>query len=262
MENKKLIKAIQHSTQIAYQSQTERILLSNKITKRYREENHQGSVEKRNPIYGVEEDPKTMKKILEAIHKGELPEKTKQDVEEYNAKLDEEKENFLSIRPLIEGTKIYQEYLSKYPLLETSTMGVIIGWLDIEKAKFPSSFWNYAGLVPPKKKTPNQETSKLNNLQAIPLEIATTYNPFVRAKLVGELGRTLLLPGSPWLETYRSYKKRVSGEPKHTIRSSSHLHNMSARFTIKEFLKDLHINWRRIEGLPTPTPFPQKCQVA
>lgn len=258
MEDIKLKKAIQRSTQFAYQTQTERILLSNKITRSYREKNHQSDVEKRDPIYGLEEDPKTMQKILEAIPSGELSEEMIRVTRQYTSKLEEENDAFECVRPLIEATKIYQEYFSNYPFLETGTMGVIIGWLDIEKAKFPSSFWNYAGLVPPKRKDPHQKETKLSSLQNIPREMASTHNPFVKAKLVGELGKSLLLPKSPWLETYRSYKEKVSAETDRNIRSSNHLHNMSARFTIKEFLKDLHVNWRRIEGLPEPTPYQAK----
>lgn len=256
MENPRLKKAIKKATQLAYDKQVERIQLSNKITRKYKAQKQLDTGEKKNPIYGVEEDNPLLQNLLN--QKEELPEEEKTLLEKYLLKQKEEEEAFDCIKPLIQQTKIFQEYLSKFPGFQTGIIGVLIGWLDIQRAKYPSSFWNYAGLTPPK--TTKKSESTVKSFQDLPKEVGSTHNPFVKAKIIGELGKILIQENSPWAKTYTDYKTKIANDPKKIIRSRNHLHNMAARFTIKRFLKDLHIEWRRIEGMPEPIPFQKRTQ--
>jgi hypothetical protein len=51
---------------------------------------------------------------------------------------------------------------------------------------------------------------------------------------------------------YYDYKSRIerSQKPEHQGKTPSHIHNMSVRYAAKEFLRELYVVWRHLEGLP------------
>ncbi len=74
------------------------------------------------------------------------------------------------------------------------------------------------------------------------------YNAFLKTKLIGVLGTSLLKCGSPWRSFYDDYKHRKAsagwGE------SDGHRHNAAIRYMVKHLLIEIHKEWRTIEGLP------------
>lgn len=257
METDLLKKAIQCATKLAYDIQEKRILLSNELTHKFRSRRGISTWDKKDPVYGDEEDPKSMETLVLA-HKGDkepggiIPTQEENDkVQEYLRLKKEEEEAFDAVTPLLSDLKIYKEFLTKEEGLPIGTIGIMIGWFDIHRAPFPSSFWSYAGLNPPKKFEPK----KLSSFDALPGTIGDSHNPYVKAKLVSSLGKALLQEKSRWNNVYNDYKVRAEAKEEKTFRSRSHLHNMAIRYTIKEFLKAFHLAWRRTEGLPEPEAF-------
>jgi len=261
IENEPLKKAIQHATKLAYDLQEKRIALSNEITHKFRARRGSPTWDTKDPIYGEEEDPKSMETLI-LVHKsgkepgGIIP------TQEENSKLEnylhlkkEEEEAFEAISPFLSDLTIYKEFLIKEMTITIGTMGILIGWFDIQRAPFPSSFWSYAGLNPPKKAEPK----KLSSFEFLPPNIGDSHNPYVKAKLVSILGKSLLQDKSQWNKVFNDYKSRAEAKKEKTFKSRSHLHNMALRYTIKEFLKAFHLAWRRAEGLPEPEVF-QKVQ--
>ena len=51
---------------------------------------------------------------------------------------------------------------------------------------------------------------------------------------------------------YYDYKSRIerSQKPEHQGKTPSHIHNMAVRYAAKEFLRELYVVWRHMEGLP------------
>lgn len=259
-------KAIQRATQLAYGEQEKRIRLSNELTKAFRNRKNIKNWVPKDPLYGMEDNPHAMETLVLAHKGGKEPgdliptQEENSKVETYLRLQKDEAEAFEAILPLIETLPIYNEYLAKEPAIPTGILGILIAWFDIERAKYPSSFWSYAGLQPQKneKSKPKQITS----FDDLPNQIGSHHNPFVKAKLVSELGHKLSRNSPRWKTVYDDYKTKIQTQPDKTIRSKSHLHNMAIRYMLKEFLKEYHITWRRIEGLPEPQaytgPRPQK----
>ena len=87
-----------------------------------------------------------------------------------------------------------------------------------------------------------------------------TFSPFIKTKLMGVLAGSFLKANSPYREFYDDYKHRLEsrpdladgvlndkGEPKKGVKA--HRHAMSLRYMIKQFLADLYVEWRTLEGL-------------
>lgn len=101
------------------------------------------------------------------------------------------------------------------------------------------------------------------------------YDPVNRAK-TWNISNQFVMQGDIYRATYDRYKKRKTAErtppekcPKYGINPickkliaegkepscTSHIHNMSRRYAVKEFFKDLWLNWRTLEGLPITEPY-------
>ena len=82
------------------------------------------------------------------------------------------------------------------------------------------------------------------------------YNTAIKGKLMGVLFGVFLKQkdSSGYAQLYREYRARLEQRPdiKASIEAGNKLrvHNMARRYVIQEFLKDLWMAWRQIEGLP------------
>ena len=82
------------------------------------------------------------------------------------------------------------------------------------------------------------------------------YNTAIKGKLMGVLFGVFLKQkdSSGYAQLYREYRTRLEQRPdiKASIEAGNKLrvHNMARRYVIQEFLKDLWMAWRQIEGLP------------
>lgn len=174
-----------------------------------------------------------------------------------------EKTHFTRLGAILKDYSVYSEFLDDVKGIGPAMAGVIISEIDITKAKYPSSLWAYAGLdVASNGAGRSRKAEHLREYEYIDKEgevkakKGITFNPFLKTKLVGVLGSSFLRAGdNKYSQIYRDYKNRLENHSKHAEKSKGHRHNMAIRYMIKQFLVDLHIAWRGIEGLPVTTPY-------
>lgn len=83
-----------------------------------------------------------------------------------------------------------------------------------------------------------------------------TYNPFVKTKLMGVLTGCLIKAKDPvYSKIYYDYKARLDNSPRYEGYTPAHKNMMAQRYMIKQFLRNLHTEWRHLEGLPIYEPY-------
>lgn len=88
------------------------------------------------------------------------------------------------------------------------------------------------------------------------LKRSITYNPFVKTKLMGVLTGCLIKAKDPvYSKIYYDYKARLDNSPRYEGYTPAHKNMMAQRYTIKQFLRNLHTEWRHLEGLPIYEPY-------
>lgn len=240
-----------------------------------------------------------------------------------------EKQHFARFEGVLEGFNIWP-WLKAIPGIHGALAAAIISEFDPHKAKYPSSFWKYAGLdvaddgqgrsrraehliereyetrnfycpacelvvKPPRGKHHHAPWDGEAKPELCPKckepmvkEISTrnsiTFNPWIKSKLMGVLADSFIKQGraytkpqrvemigmsreekkkikpageykSKYAEMYYDYKHRLESNPAHDEKSKGHRHNMAKRYIVKQFLVDLHKEWRALEGLPVSAPY-------
>lgn len=174
-----------------------------------------------------------------------------------------EKAHFYKLGNILEEYPIYSEFLKDVKGIGPAMAGVIISEIDISKAKYPSSLHMYAGLdVAEDGKGRSKRKEHLidveykdrdGNLQT---KKSITFNPFLKTKLIGVLGSSFLRAGdNPYSRIYKDYKHRLENHSIYKDVTKGHRHNMAVRYMIKQFLKDLYVEWRTLEGLEVSEPY-------
>lgn len=201
-------------------------------------------------------------------------------VKGYMDMLESEENNFGNLVHELKKYPIYTEFLLKVKGCGPAMSAVIISEMDPRAAKYPSSFCKYAGLdVVTMVENENGEMQPLAEGEArscrkahlitvpyidssgnVQEKKSVTFKPFLRAKLLGVLGPSFIKAGikkgdNKYGKMYYDYKLRLQNMPKHSTKSKMHLHRMAIRYAVKQFLIDLHIKWRELEGLPVSTPY-------
>lgn len=175
----------------------------------------------------------------------------------------QEDEHFTLLGKVLKGYPIYVQFLEGVKGVGPAMAGVIISEIDIVKARTSSSIWKYAGLdvaddgrgrsrkaehlvdVDYKNKNGEEDTRK-----------SITFNPFLKTKLVGVLASSFLRVGdNKYRQIYDQYKHRLEHRADWLEKSKGHRHNAAMRYMIKQFLVDLYIAWRTIEGLEVSAPY-------
>lgn len=88
------------------------------------------------------------------------------------------------------------------------------------------------------------------------LKRSITYNPFVKTKLMGVLTGCLIKAKDPvYSKIYYDYKARLDNSPRYEGYTPAHKNMMAQRYMIKQFLRNLHTEWRNLEGLPIYEPY-------
>lgn len=160
----------------------------------------------------------------------------------------------------LETEKDIARIVHKLPLWKAFFLGVkgcgpmiaavCVTEFDIRKAPYVSNLWSFAGLAPGKDRKKKGEKCP--------------YNQFLRAKLCGVLGSGFLKANSPYRQIYDDTKHRLesmqwgtpSKNPTDKDRPcAGHQHKAATRRMVKEFLKDLYVAWRTLEGLPVAAPY-------
>lgn len=158
---------------------------------------------------------------------------------------------------------------------------VCIAYLDASKARHVSSFWKYCGVdvVDSTDNDGNVVYDDFGNVVthgrrmvdtemreyiakdgSIKQKKSLTYNPIIKAKLCGVLSGCIIKAGqrfgyNKYEEAYRDYRKRLDNNAKHSDKQDIHKHKMAVRYMIKQFLRDLWVAMREVDGLSVTEPY-------
>lgn len=175
--------------------------------------------------------------------------------------------------------KIIAKEVAKHPLWDAFfadvkgcgplMAAVCIAYFDIHKARHVSSFWKYAGLDTvavekedgtivregrAKKHTEMYEYRAKDG--TIKEKRGLTYNPTLKTKLVGVLGPCFLKkPGCKYEQIYRDYHNRLDNRKDADQLTDAHKFRRSIRYMIKQFVRDLWVVWRAMEGYEVSQPY-------
>ncbi len=175
----------------------------------------------------------------------------------------DENRHFVRLGNVLSEYPIFTAYLDGVRGIGPAMAGVIISEIDISKAKYPSSLWMYAGLdVCGDGRGRSRKAEHLIDVEytnrdgEIASKKSITFNPFLKTKLIGVLAPSFIKLANPvYAPIYRGYKHRLESNPIHAEKTKGHRDNMAKRYMIKQFLSDLHREWRAIEGLPGTSPY-------
>ena len=182
----------------------------------------------------------------------------------YTRVYEDELLQFKRIKGTIKDFPIWTEFLIDIKGVGPMMAAVIISSLDPHKAKYPSSFHKYLGLDVVNGEGRSKKKRHLIDVDYIDAEgdpqtkKSITYNPWAKTKLVGVLGPCFVKQDaavSKYRRIYNDYKHRISHHIDHKDKSKGHRNNMAIRYMVKQFLIDLHMKWRELEGLPVSLPY-------
>jgi len=162
---------------------------------------------------------------------------------------------------------IWKDFLKGVKGVGPLMSAVILAKLDIRAADHISSFWKYAGLdvvIDENGKGKGRcrckdhliEVEYINKKGEKTKRDSITFNPFLKTKLIGVLGPSFVKQkDSRYRDIYDGYKHRIENHPGHAEKTKGHRNNMAIRYTVKIFLQDLWLAWRKLEGLPITPPY-------
>lgn len=169
---------------------------------------------------------------------------------------------------------------------------------DPDVAQYPSSWWSFCGLdVAPDGRgrgrykehmVPREYTSKDGTKEE---RLSLTFCPFLKTKVVGVLGALFVRMRTPgYREIYDAKKLELAVHPKwgehndyllgddgkpkrgstgkpirkldennRIVTSKGRRNRQAIRFMMKRFLLDFFVAWRKIEGLPVPQTYDERC---
>lgn len=138
---------------------------------------------------------------------------------------------------------------------------VCISEFDVHVAKHVSAFWKYAGLdVADDGRGRSRRKEHLIDVEYIDkngekkIRKSITFNAWLKSKLMGVLADCLLVKGK-YRTIYDNYKHRLEHHEKHEEKTKAHRHLMAKRYMVKQFLRDLWVAWRELEGLRIDEPY-------
>lgn len=217
-------------------------------------------------------------------------------VDQYVKLEQQETQQFGQLIHTLKKIPIYNNYLANVRGVGPALAAVLITYLDPAKARHASSFWKYCGLdVGPDGAGRSRRTAHLIDREYInkkgeaATRLSTTYNPWLKMKLLGALGPSFLRSKSPWRSAFDDYRHRINSDPareKVTVGewkkvfatskkyvaagtlsqeqmdadmrklwSPGRIKNAALRYMVKMFLADLWVKWRELEGLPVSEPY-------
>lgn len=175
----------------------------------------------------------------------------------------DEDRHFQRLGHVLDDYPLFVHYLDGVRGIGPAMAGVLLSEIDIAKARYPSSLWKYAGLDVAadgggrsRKAEHLVKREYVNRAGEAAERNGITFNPFLKTKLIGVLAPSFIKLANPiYAPIYRGYKHRLENHPAHAEKSKGHRDNMAKRYMIKQFLADLHREWRTLEGLPVPPPY-------
>jgi hypothetical protein len=182
-----------------------------------------------------------------------------------------EKTAFKRLDNVIKAHPLWEHYLEHVKGVGVAMAGVIISEFDINKAKYHTNMWKYAGLdvimVEDEntgelhgigrcnKKEYMSEVEYTDSKGEIQTKKTLGYNPWLKTKLLGVLATSFLRAKGNYYEIYLNYKNRIANMPEHKSKTLAHRNRMALRYMIKIFIIHLYENWKVIEGQPVFSPF-------
>jgi len=175
----------------------------------------------------------------------------------------------LSIRKDIETDldkyPIWTQYLCNIKGIGATLGANIIGTLNIHKADHISSFWKYCGYhtdengkaikrVKGKKLDFNiKNRAMMWNIgdSLIRCQNANYRNVYDQRKAIETKKLNNPTDNPKNCPMYKECRARIGHKPACKL----HIHNRAKRYMIKQFLADLWLNWRKIEGLSVSPPY-------
>ena len=148
----------------------------------------------------------------------------------------------------IRDTEIYQQFL-----LPVKGIGPVLGanliyHIDISKSLYVSSLWKYAGLGVNDKGAADKLTKGEK----------ATWNPDLK-RACFLIGQSFIKAGSQYRQFFDSRREREHvinlKRPEKEKLTDGHIARRATRYMVKQFLSDLYVHWRQIEGLPVNRPW-------
>jgi hypothetical protein len=179
---------------------------------------------------------------------------------------------------LLESIPIWNEYLVHIKGCGPKMGAAIISGLNIEAARYPSSFWKYLGLdvtVDPstgEKIGRRNWTRLMGEAEFLDSKGSVTkasnlgYNAKLKSKLLYVMGGCMLKTNGYYSqECYAPYKNRLENREdlkdvidekgKVTTSNKGRRHAMALRYMVKIMLLDLHIHWSELVGKEVPATY-------
>lgn len=200
-----------------------------------------------------------------------------------------EKAQFRRFEDVLQGFKVYRDYLANQTGVGPAMAGILISEINIRNTPKISNLWSLAGLdvAPdgrgrswrPEHRIQRQYRAKDGTMKE---RDSVTYSPLLKTKLVGVLGTSFLRTHSPWADIYYNYRHRLESDPNRPklnplknakdaafVRAEQaagrnpyagrwtpgRIHRASIRYMVKMFLADYWLHWRQFEGLPVTLPY-------
>jgi hypothetical protein len=199
-------------------------------------------------------------------------------VDQYVALEGQEDRQFRQMQTILDKIPIYTRYLANQKGIGPAMAGVLISYFDPHKARHASQFWKYGGLdvasdgfARSRRQEHLVEREYTDREGDLKTRQGVTFNPFLRAKLLGVLSGCFLRSASPWRSAYDGYKHRIESDPARVkvtlvewkrrrkagedvknLWTPGRVNNAAKRFMVKMFVAEFWEAWRRLEGLPTP----------
>tara|TARA_B100000902_G_scaffold171900_1_gene166168 strand:- start:13 stop:882 length:870 start_codon:yes stop_codon:yes gene_type:complete len=177
-------------------------------------------------------------------------------VTQYVNLVEAEETAFKQLKYALDEFPIWTEFLKDVKGIGPTMGAVVIASFDIHKAQYPSSLHAYAGLDVVNGEGRSRKKEHLVDQTYIDADgkeqtkKGISFNPFVKTKLVGVLGSSFVKTKGVYRDIYDNYKNRITNMPAHAEKTKAHINNMAIRYTVKRFLVDLYVEWRKLEGLP------------
>lgn len=183
-------------------------------------------------------------------------------VHEYIKLESSEKSNFKLLEKTLESFPIYTEFLQHVSGCGPALSAIIITEFDPHKAKYPSSFWAYAGFdVGPDGRGRSKRAEHLRKVTYTDKEgkeatrNGITFNPWLKTKLY-LLGTCFVkVRGHKYRDCFDHYKNRLQNHPGWVGRTKKNINDAAIRYAVKQFLIDLYKAWRALEGLEVHPPY-------
>lgn len=144
---------------------------------------------------------------------------------------------------------------SEFMLLRAST-GEKLGLYTLPSLDDEGYFPEFYGDGRSRKKEALVEKKYIDKNGNEATRVGITFNPFLKTKLMGVLSGSFLRAGNEkYAGTYAGYKTWLESNEDWKDATKGHRHQAALRYMIKQFMIDLYVAWRTIEGLPVHPPY-------